>query len=289
MDFSMSYSQAWLARVLFEQGRWDEAVDYAEQALAMTTGPESIASVTASGVLGRVRVRRGDPGGADLLEGALSVEGNFELQHVWSPVCGLAEHAWLRGSGTGAPKLLTATFARAMEADSAWARGELGYWMWRLGAVDSVPAGAAEPFALQMRGRWREAADAWHEIGSPYEVALSLADGHDDAMLEALATFDSLGAAPASQWLRARLRERGVSHVPRGPSRATRDNPAGLTGRQLEVLKLLAAGSSNAEIAEELFVSKKTVEHHVSAIYTKLGVESRAKAIAAASEVLAEN
>jgi len=81
--------------------------------------------------------------------------------------------------------------------------------------------------------------------------------------------------------VRSRLREIGVESIPRGPLRSTRENPAGLTNRQVEVLELMADGLANAEIAEKLFISKKTVEHHVSAIYTKLGVDSRTKATAA--------
>jgi DNA-binding NarL/FixJ family response regulator len=85
--------------------------------------------------------------------------------------------------------------------------------------------------------------------------------------------------------LRSRLRDLGVEGIPRGPTKTTLANPAGLTARQLEVLRHLADGLSNDQIAEELYLSKKTVEHHVSAIYSKLGVTTRARAIKAAMEV----
>ena len=101
-------------------------------------------------------------------------------------------------------------------------------------------------------------------------------------MRRALALLDELGAGPAAALVRRRLRTAGAEGVPRGPARATRGNPAGLTARQLEVLRLVVAGRSNAEIAAELFLAKKTVEHHVSAVFAKLGVDSRAKAIVAA-------
>lgn len=236
---------------------------------------------TALGALARVRVRRGDPGGSELLAEVLKTESLHELQHVWSPISGLAEHHWLGGRLEEMEPVLAGGYRRALDTDSGWARGELGYWMWKAGAIDSPPDGAAEPFALQMSGKWGEAADLWREIGNPYEVGLSLSEGDVEAMKEALEIFDTLGARPMADRVRRRLREMGAESIPRGPSRATRENPAGLTNRQVEVLELISGGLSNAEIADRLFISKKTVEHHVSAVYSKLGVDSRTKAAAA--------
>ncbi len=146
-----------------------------------------------------------------------------------------------------------------------------------------MPVVVAEPYRLLLAGDWRAAADAWRELGCPYQRALALACGdQDQAQLEALALLDGLGARQTAQRLRRRLRQRGNRHVPRGPTRATAANPAGLTGRQVEVLGLLAQGLSNAEIAARLSLSAKTVEHHVSALLAKLGVGSRREAAAAA-------
>jgi DNA-binding NarL/FixJ family response regulator len=78
-----------------------------------------------------------------------------------------------------------------------------------------------------------------------------------------------------------------MRRIPRGPRAASRAAPAGLTPRQLEVLHLLTAGATNAEIAESLVIAPKTVDHHVSAVLQKLGVASRREAAAAAARLAA--
>jgi DNA-binding NarL/FixJ family response regulator len=98
-------------------------------------------------------------------------------------------------------------------------------------------------------------------------------------MLAALDILDRLQARPAALWVRSRLRHAGVDSIPRGPRQSTRTHPAGLTARQAEVLALMREGLANGDIAQRLFISKKTVEHHVSAVLAKLGVATRAEAI----------
>jgi len=150
-------------------------------------------------------------------------------------------------------------------------------------AAPALPAGvitAGPPgWAAGLRGDWRGAAAAWREAGDPYEAALELAEGDAAAATEAVRELEALGATAAAAWARERLKALGAP-VPRGPRAATRANPAGLTPRQLAVFELLREGLTNAEIAERLVLSVRTVDHHVAAILSKLGVSSRREAAA---------
>jgi len=133
-----------------------------------------------------------------------------------------------------------------------------------------------------LNNEWSAAAAAWENIGMPYEQALCLAEGSDEALLSSLSMASRLGAGPLETVVRKRLRERGVRGVPRGPRETTRSNPAGLSEKEFEVLVLLVEGCSNSKIASRLHRSTKTVDHHVSAILAKLEVHSRAEAVTAA-------
>jgi DNA-binding NarL/FixJ family response regulator len=104
----------------------------------------------------------------------------------------------------------------------------------------------------------------------------------EPALRAAHSELQRLGARSATIIVARRLRERGVRGLPRGPRPPTRANPANLTRREAEVLALVTEGAANAEIAARLYLSEKTVHHHVSAILRKLGVDSRGQAAAEA-------
>ena len=163
-------------------------------------------------------------------------------------------------------------------------KGELAAWLWRAGTRDpDATSDIPKPYALEISGDWRGAANAWHALGCPYEHASMLAwYGAESEQRQALAIFEQLGASPAALSLRKQMRASGVRSVPRGARSSTRRHPHGLTRRETEILALLSDGLRNAVIAKRLFISTKTVDHHVSAILTKRGVPSRAEAVAMA-------
>ena len=233
--------------------------------------------------LARLAVRRGHADADALLVVAREQAERAENLPVLLPVVvAEVERAWL--AGRPAPARVAALLPRTEQPGRAWQRGELLRYLKRLGEHAEPFTGCPEVFAAGLRGDWRAAADLWEEIGDPYERALELADsGLPQPTLDALAVLDGLGAAPAAALVRRRLRALGVERLPRGPQPTTRRNPAGLTGRQAEILRLLVDGLTNAEIAERLVVSVRTVDHHVSAVLQKLGVPSRQAARDAAA------
>jgi DNA-binding NarL/FixJ family response regulator len=134
-----------------------------------------------------------------------------------------------------------------------------------------------------LSGDRRNAARWWEERGSPYDSAIALIGSGDvEALLLAADVLRGLGALPALVIAGRELRALGVAEIPPAPRRARAPRQAGLTEREVEVLRLIAAGLRNADVAARLVVSTRTVDHHVSAILKKLGVRSRSEAVSAA-------
>jgi DNA-binding CsgD family transcriptional regulator len=282
LDLWRLYLLGFGARSALEQGRWTEAVERASVVLGDSRS-SSIPRILAGVVLGLVRARRGDPGSSAALDDALALaEVADELQRIEAVAAARAELAWLRGDHDGVAQATDVAFELAQRVRAGWVVGELALWRRRAGIAEAIPADVAEPYALQLGRDWKRAAALWTAIGCPYEAALARADGDAGALRRAHAELQELGAHPAAAIVARRLRARGARGLPRGPRRVTRDNPASLTSRQVEVLALLAQGLRNRQIAERLHLSPKTVDHHVGAILRKLDVHTRGEAGAAA-------
>jgi DNA-binding CsgD family transcriptional regulator/tetratricopeptide (TPR) repeat protein len=237
-------------------------------------------------VSGQLQARRGDSSAEVTLNQARDLAlATGDIQYVGPMAAARAEWRWLQGDHAGCVFEARVGLQETLHLRIPRYDGALAVWLWQSGAPLPAPADIIPPFALQIAGDWRTAADAWERIGCPYEQALALLDGEEVAQRSALAIFEQLGAFPAAEIARKRLRERGARHLPRGPHPRTRANPLGLTSRELEVLPLLAAGLRNSAIAERLSTSPRTVEHHVSAVLAKLNARSRAEAVRRAYEL----
>ncbi|WP_420640825.1 ATP-binding protein [Candidatus Leptofilum sp.] len=279
-DGAWLYMTAWRALTKLYLGQWDEAADLAT-AVLQTPGVSATTQIMALLALGRLRTRRGDPGIWEALDEALSLADKTQTLQRIAPVrIARAEAAWLASKPQHAQAEAEAAYRLAVDKKHPWFTGELAFWLWRAGQSVTLPSWTAVPFAQQITGEWQAAAANWKERGCPYEQAAALADGDEASQFAALEIFEQLGAAPAADKLRQKLQAAGVRGIPRGPRPTTRENPFGLTSREMDVLELLAEGLSNTMIAQRLTISPRTVEHHVSAILGKLAVESRMAAAA---------
>jgi DNA-binding CsgD family transcriptional regulator/tetratricopeptide (TPR) repeat protein len=275
LDLIRLYMRAWQALMAVHVGRWDEAADAANEVLHWP-GVSSNSRITALIALGRVRARRGDVDPAEVLAEASKLAAQSGFFHHVAPVRATwAEAAWLSGDRQRTLEEVLAAYDLAMSKQHPWFAGELAFWRWRAGNRFTPPAWIARPFALHIAGQWQAAAEEWKRLGCPYEQARALADGDTSAQMAALAIFERLDAKPAIDEVRQQLRAAGVRNLPRS---TTRENPYGLTARQMDILTLLADDLTNAEIAARLHVSPKTVDHHVSAVLAKLDVHSREEA-----------
>ncbi len=278
-----AYMRAYYIPCELERGNWTEAARMADELLQSSEVSGVQQRITTLVTLAIVRLRRGDPGADAPLEEALKLAlPTSELNRIGRVTVARAEQAWLCGDMPRVAReaLLGLEYVRGHSAP--WIKGELMFWLSRAQPVAPIPVDIAEPYRLLLLGKSREAAAIWADMGMPYEQALALAEGPEEALRDALTLLDRLGASPLAALVRRRLRDCGARSIPRGPNETTRANPAGLTAKEIEVLGLLAQGSSNSQLARRLHRSTKTVDHHVSAILGKLGVRSRTEAVAAA-------
>jgi DNA-binding CsgD family transcriptional regulator len=256
-------------------GRWDEAIELAEVVLARIVS-SPVNRMIPQGTLGRILARRDAADAWPYLDEAMAAaDGTGDPQYVVPMRLSRAEAHWLAGDLAAAHRD-AALAGLAADGASPWLRGEAAAWIRRTG-TSPLPAGEiAAAYRMELDEDWRGAAKAHDDLGCPYDAALALLDsGEEEALRQALDICQDLGATATARVVRRTMRRLGIRSIPVGQRAATRRDPAGLTRREREVLALICAGRTDAEIATELFISAKTASHHVSAVLGKLGVPNR--------------
>lgn len=288
LDAWRLYLLGWKAMIMTMRGRFDVAADAAAEVLR--AGRASLVHrVLANLALGLVRARRGDPGAWEALDEGLELaERSQEIQRLVPARLARAEAAWLEGDEPRARAEVAAGLSRPDVGRDPHGALALHAWASRLAMPSSEEPTVDSPWALEWRGDYAAAAEAWEARGMVVQGAMAAAHGPDaERRRAALERLQGLGARAAAARVAQQLRASGLRALPRGPRGGTRSRPHGLTERELDVLEQLAQGLRDAEIAERLFVSPRTVGHHVSSLLAKLEVPSRARAAALAGQVLA--
>ena len=259
-----------------EIGQWDLAEAELNQVLAMP-GLVAMDRRQAEHLLALIGLRRGHP--TSRQHWIELLEGRRELRPApWyaPPSVSGAEAAWLLGRPELLLRWVRQHLPGAIATGESWRSGQLAVWLRRLGRLDQLPEiPLAAPCEAELRGDLEGAARAWGDAGNPYEQGLSLLGGNVTQLRRALALFEQLGAAPAANLARRRLRECGVLTGLRGLNRTTRTDPLGLTPRERRLLGELAQGLSYRDIAARWHRSPRTVEHHALHLLAKLGLSSR--------------
>ncbi len=268
------------ADTLLLLGRWDDAADLCHELLAIP-GVSPSNQLYPLRILGTIGGRRGEPGYTELLDRDTALAAGIVSPNWLAQVRAVrAELLWISGQPDRARQEARQAYDQAVGHADPWKLGAVAIWLWRLAAGADLPAGLPEPYAREIAGDWEGAAAAWERLGRAYDAALTriFASPDEAALRAALAVLDDLGARATAAAARRRMKELGMTSIPRGPRRATRAAPAGLTAREQEVLALLAEGLPDKEISRRLFISERTVHHHVSAVLSKIGVSSRTAA-----------
>lgn len=282
LDSWAKYKLSWKSRMLVETGAWKEAVIIAEKLLENTRQP-AIIKIGALTNLSTIKMRRGEAAALSYLQEAKTLAFiTREHQRIIPVMIACFEYEWLTAAQIITDEELKVGIELAKNLPNVYMNSEFAIWLQRARKHEIDFPEWYEPYKLLRKGKASLAADFWHKIGCEYERAFALFEGNEDDKRNALTILQQLGAEAIYKKLKMEMRSSGIKKIPRGLRESTKSNPAQLTNREIEVIHLLKKGDQSKQIAQTLFISTKTVDHHISSILFKLDVNSRSKAVAAA-------
>ncbi|NNC36226.1 MAG: AAA family ATPase [Hyphomonadaceae bacterium] len=289
LDSWTHYLQGRLALLRMKQGRLRDAEAIAKGVLGIQR-LTLLMRLPALQVLAKTQMRLGNEGAPALIQQSLNdALATGELQHIVPARLTLIEAAWLDDNSRDAIEQIEQLLALDNSERHAWDLGEVAIWSHRFqrNMRHDLGDGMPRPYKLELAGDIFAAADAWEQLGSPYSSAVALMQTlgpqQEQAFKRALKILSKLEAKAAIKKLDKIAKSAGIDlKIPksrRGPYKASRNHPLGLTAREQEILRLMVSGSTNREISETLSRSQRTVEHHVSSILAKLNAKNRMAAM----------
>ncbi|MHA4806814.1 helix-turn-helix transcriptional regulator [Flavitalea flava] len=279
LDSWSSYMLSFQSRLNLETGNWDEASRIAGN-LLKNEDQGTLAKIVALVILGTIKMRKGQTDALPLLLEAKEIAFDIrELQRIIPVMTALLEYEWITGKTCFEKEDLDQALKMVDQLDSRREYNEFSLWLSKTGkSQDSLSKGKSAYIGAG-------SAEQWAQWGCPYEQALALFEGNESEKKQAISLVHNLGAHAVYEKWKQDMKASGIKNIPRGIRKSTQANPALLTDRELDVLRLLQEGRQNKEIAAGLYISPKTVDHHISSILFKLDVPSRMKAVQEATRL----
>jgi len=284
LDAWTHYLSGRLGQLRLEQGRIEDAIRIAEGVMSIER-LSLLMKLPAQLVLARAKMRRGDKDVQSIMLDALANSvATDEMQNIVPARLTIVEWAWLNSCEEQGIEHLNALLELSADDRHSWNMGSIAIWAKRYSLKPPKFENMPAPFALEISGKHNAAAAAWKELGAQYASALAtLASPTADGLEDASSELHDMGANLALTKANVIANDSGktvdTASAKRGPYKASRSHPLGLTAKEQVVLSYLSKGLSNREIAEELSRSQRTVEHHVSSILDKLKASNRMAAV----------
>jgi DNA-binding CsgD family transcriptional regulator len=267
------------ACIHLETGDWNIAYSIADS-LLKNEDEQRAFKISALIVVAKIKMRTGTADPLPLLLNAeVKAFETMELQRILPSIIALLEYEWLTGKTFIKTENLNWINGKIKQSVYNIENSEFAYWLRKARKQQLQVKEIYEGYNVSNIKTSLKAAEIWKKSGCPYQQALCLSEGDEENKKNALLIFQQLGANMVYEKIKMEMRASGIKKIPRGLRESTKTNPAQLTNRELDVLQLLQTAVQNKEIAGALFISPKTVDHHISSILFKLDVNSRSKAV----------